>query len=205
MYEYCIIVFLFTYLFRDAIALMSLAENSSITMLKELPTSFACSTITSINAGTFLVSTYDNTRPIRTIDIHGKVNFIKHKCLPDKTYKMDKCACTYIPATKTLVLTDSEQHTVYLCDMTSQDGLEIRNNKIRSPRRACVGPYDTVYLCSQTKDSIVQLSERGDVLTSINVGMRYPYAVSFSRDGTRLVVANCAAGPKMIKLFQVAL
>ena len=76
----------------------------------------------------------------------------------------------------------------------------IKSDEIVTPRRVHAGPNGTVFVCSNATHAIVQISPRGDILMSHDVGM-YPYAVSLSGDGTRLVVAN---GHCKIKLFRVS-
>ena len=78
---------------------MSVSDDSSVTLVKMLPTSFKCFSISTLDADTFMVSTYDHKRPVRTIDVHGSEADFQHTLLPDKTYKLEQSACTYIPST----------------------------------------------------------------------------------------------------------
>jgi len=157
-----------------------------------------------MDADTFIVSTYFHERPVRTIDIQGNEGDIQHKLLPDKTYGPFSSACTYISSTNTLVFSDRFQHTVYVCDLTSGEGHVIKSDKIVRPRGVCAGPAGTVFVCSGVRDTIVQLSQDGEILMTHDVDMEFPYAVSLNRDGTRLVVSNNKEGQSMIKLFHVS-
>jgi len=179
------------------------ANDSVITLHKTLATSFFCGSISLLDTDTFVVSTIKDTRPVGTIDVHGNEGEIQHKLLPDKTYRSTwESCCAYIPSTKTVVLTDRDQHTVYMCDISSSNGRVIKNDKICSPRGVCAGPGGTVFVCNRDTDSVVQLSPHGDVLASHNVNVEIPYNVSVSKDNTRLILSN-AAGKTMIKLFSI--
>jgi len=179
---------------------MSVSEDSSVTMVKILPTSFTCFSISPMDADTFMVSTINHDRPFLSIDVHGNEGEFKHKLLPDKTYKINESACTYLPSTNTFVFVDKDQHTVYMCDMASGEGRVIKSDNIVKPKRVHAGPNGTVFVCSNATHAIVQISPRGDILISHDVEM-YPYAVSLSGDSTRLVVSN---GHFKIKLFRVS-
>jgi len=183
---------------------MSVSDDSSVTLVKRLPTSFLCFTLSPVDADTFMISTINHERPVRTIDVHGNEGDFKHKLLPDKTYKTDESTCTYIPSTNTCVFVERDQHTVYMCDITSGEGHVVTSDKIVTPRRVHAGPNDTVFVCSRGTHAIVQISPRGDILISHNVDMKFPYAVSLSRDGTRLAVSNSEIDNFKIKLFKVS-
>jgi len=182
---------------------MSVSENSTITMLKEITTTFRCDYISLLDVDTFMVGTYGHRPLICTIDVDGNEGEIQHKLLPDKTYKLGKSACAYIPSPETILFTDNDKHTVYMCDIKSGEGRVITNDTIRAPRGMCASSNGCVFVCSVNSDSIVQLSLRGDVLMTHDVGMYGPYAISVSTDGSRLVVSNGTHGQRKIKLFNI--
>jgi len=183
---------------------MSVSDDSSITLLKTLSKSFCCYSISSMDAYTFIVSTYWHERPVRTIDLQGNEGDIQHKMLPDKEYGQFRSACTYISSTNTLVFSDLYQDTVYMCDLTSGEGHVIKSDKIVEPAGVVAGPSGTVFVCSDGTGTLVQLSQDGEILMTHDVGMKWPYAVSLNRDGTRLVVSNRTDEKKKIKLFHVS-
>jgi len=189
---------------RCSIALMSVSDDSSITLLKTLPTSFCCDNISPMDTDTFIVSTYDHEPPVRTIDLQGNEGDIQHRQLPDKAYYIDESTCTYIPSTHTLVFSDRNQDTVYMCELTSGEGHVIKSDKIVGPRGVCAGPAGTVFVCSGDTNTLVQLSQDGEIVMTHDIGMELPFAVSLNRDGTRLVVSNNAEVQKTIKLFHVS-
>jgi len=193
-----------TCLRRNSIALMLVSEKSSITLHKTLTTSFACSTIALLDSDTFIVGTINHQHPVRTVSVQGQEGDIRHNLLPNQIYNKHKSSCTYVPCTKTVVFSDRGQDTVYMCDITSGEGRVIKTDKIHKPLRACAGPAGTVFVCSRATHSIVQLSHQGDVLMTNDVGMILPFAISLSRDGTRMAVSNSVGGQFMIKLFMVS-
>jgi len=157
-----------------------------------------------MDADTFIVSTYDHERPVCTVDLQGNEGEFQHKLLPDQAYGLFKSACNYISSTNTLVFCDRIQHTVYMCDLSSGEGHVIKSDKIVSPKDVCGGPAGTVFVCCTVTDTIVQLSQDGEILMTHDIGMVWPFAVSLNRDGTRLVVSNWPNKQHMIKLFHVS-
>jgi len=156
-----------------------------------------------MDADTFIVSTYDHERPVRTIDLQGNMGEVQHKLLPDKEYGLFYSACTYISSSNTLVFSDMDQDTVYMCDVASGEGHVIKSDKIVSPRGACAGPAGTVFVCSGATGTLVQLSQDGEILMTHDIDMESPYAVSLNRDCTRQVVSNSQEGQNIIKLFKL--
>jgi len=157
-----------------------------------------------MDADTFMFSTFYHERPVRTIDLQGNEGDIQHKLLPNKKYGQFKSACTYIFSTNTLVFSDWDQDTVYMCDLTSGEGHVIKNEEIVRPTRVCAEPAGTVFVCSEGTSTLVQVSQDGEILMTHDVDMEWPYAVSLNRDRTRLVVSNWTDEQNMIKLFHVS-
>jgi len=102
------------------------------------------------------------------------------------------------------VFVDRDQHTVYMCDITSGEGHVVKSDKTVQPMGVHAGPNGTVFACSWESQAIVQISPLGDILMSHYVDMWAPNAVSLSGDGTRLVVSNSHRGFYKIKLFMVS-
>jgi len=193
------ILFLFN---RNSIALLSVDNDSTITLVNTITTSFDCGSISHMHDDTFLVCTLEDRRTVRTIDTHGKEGDIEHLRIPDKTYSIGKSACCYIPTSQAIVFSDEEQGTVYICGTMSGKGHEATDVKIPGPKGVCAGPLGTAFVCS-SYTSIIQISQNGEVLKSHYIDMFYPRAVTVSKDGTRLVVATSTQGQKMIKLFRI--
>jgi len=183
---------------------MSVSRTNNISLVKTLTPSFVCFSIFPMEDERFLVSTVDHPRSVRTITVQGHEGEVQHAGLPDKTYKAADSMCTYIAEHKTLVFTDRQAHTVYMCNIESGRCQTVQSDKIKKPCGACPGNYGTVFVCSKDTNTLVQLSLRGEILMSHNVGMVFPLAVSLSTDGSRVAVSNCAKGQKMIKVFQMS-
>jgi len=173
------------FVFRTGLSLLSVAGNNSITLLKTISASFSCFSISLLDRDTFLVSTVDHQRPVRTIDVHGNEGDLQHKLLPEQSYKVDKSACTYIPSTKTLVFLDTEQQSLYMCEIMTGEGRVIKNDILQDAIAVCAGPNGSTFVCCVRSHLIMELSLLGDVLTSHQAGMLFPRTVSVSKDGTR--------------------
>ena len=180
-----------------------MSADNSITLLRTLPTSFHCYSISLLNADTFLVSTYGHKRPVRTVDINGKEGDIQHKHLPDKIYERGKSACAYIQSSNTIVFSDRTQHTLYMCDTTSGEGRLIKSDKIANARCICAGPSGSTFVCCTDTNLILKFSPRGDMQILHDVGIRVPLAVSVSEDGTRMAVSSRHERQAVLKLFLI--
>jgi len=183
---------------------MFVSKESNITVQNMFTTSFGCSTISPLEADTFIIGTANHPRPVRTITIQGKEGDIQHRLLTNGTYTEYNSACSYVPYTKTLVFSDEKRHTVHMYEITSGEGHVIKHDIMQCPTGVCAGPAGTVFVCSEDTHSIVQLSREGQVLMAYGVGMLYPHALSLSKDGTHLVVSNSHADNLKIKLFKIS-
>ncbi|KAH3870645.1 hypothetical protein DPMN_033833 [Dreissena polymorpha] len=152
-----------------------------------------------------VVSTYDDPRPARMISVDGVESDFEHSLtFPLKTYKGDESKCTYVQSKNTLVLTDRFAHTVFMFDTVNGTSRAVTNENIQEPRGACVGPGDTVLVCSENKNSIVHLTIDGKILGTYPVDMKFPYSICVSKDGTRLAVFNRCTGNTKLQLFKIS-
>ncbi|XP_052783091.1 uncharacterized protein LOC128219322 [Mya arenaria] len=186
-----------------AICLLKVCNGNTITLMKTLTISTYCFSICPLNDRTFVVSTWNDPRPARMIDMDGKVSDFNNVQFPEKTYMINESRGTYIPSINTVVLTARYANTVYLYNTVTGMETELKDRRIREPRDACVGPDGSIFVCSQKSNSIVQISPSGDILTSLNVDMRGPYTVAVSRDGSRMIVSNSLSGSMKLKLFNL--
>ncbi|XP_052785086.1 uncharacterized protein LOC128220646 [Mya arenaria] len=187
----------------QSICLLTVDSDNTITLKKTLTTSTSYNSICPLNDRTFVVSTWDDPRPARMIDVDGKESDFDNVKFPGKTYKCGESKCTYIQSRDTLVLIDKFARTVYMYNTVSGKGIEVKDGRIREPRGACVGNGDTVFVCSTDTNSVIQVSADGDILASCDVDMEYPFAVAASRDGSRMAVTNCLSGVRKLKLFKI--
>ncbi|KAH3804483.1 hypothetical protein DPMN_132770 [Dreissena polymorpha] len=150
-----------------------------------------------------VVSTYDNIRHARMISVDGVEADFQQVEFPKKTYTLDCSFSTYVQSKNTLVLTDRFAHTVYVYDTVNGTSRAVTNGNIQEPSGACVGPGDTVMVCSENMNSVVQLTADGDFLCTYPVDMKFPRSICVSRDKTRLAVSNTAIGHKKLQLYKI--
>ncbi|KAH3803762.1 uncharacterized protein LOC127834144 [Dreissena polymorpha] len=187
------------------VCLLSVSTDNTITLAKQINTTSNINSICCMSPSHMVVSTFDDPRPARMISVDGvELDFDHFLTFPMKTFKLGESTCTYIQSKNTLVLTDQLAHTVYMYDTVEGTSRAVTNENIQQPRGACVGPGDTVLLCSVTKNSIVQLSVDGTILGTYPVDMKFPYSICVSKDGTRLAVSNIFKGIKELHLYKIS-
>ncbi|XP_052783089.1 uncharacterized protein LOC128219321 [Mya arenaria] len=185
------------------VCLLTVGSDNTITLMKTLTTSTYCYSICPLNDRTFVVITMDDPRPVRFIDVDGKESDVDNVKFPGKTYTLDESRCTNLPFRDSLVLTDRFAHTVYMYNTVSGKITEVKDDRIREPTGACVGPDDSVFVCNENTNSVIPISPDGYILTSCEVDMKFLCAVAVSRDGSRMAVTNSAKGFKKLKLFKM--
>ncbi|KAH3803702.1 hypothetical protein DPMN_131969, partial [Dreissena polymorpha] len=186
------------------VCLLSVSTDNTITLTREIKTSSKFDTICCMSPSNMVVSTFDDPRPLRMISVDGvETDFDHSLTLPMKTYRIAESACTYVQSKNTLILTDQLAHTVYMNDPVNGTSRAVTNENIQEPRAACVGPGDSVLVCSMGKDSIVRLTIDGKILGTYPVDMECPCSICMSKDGTKLAVSNCSVGIKKLQLYKI--
>ncbi|KAH3803900.1 hypothetical protein DPMN_132171 [Dreissena polymorpha] len=185
--------------------LLSVSTDNTITLTREIKTSSLFCSICCMSPSNMVVSTYNDPRPARMISVDGVQSDFDHSLtFPMKTYKFGESTCSYVQSKNTLVLTDQLAHKVYMFDTVNGTFRVVTNENIQEPGGACVGPGDTVLVCSENKNSIVHLSVDGDILGTYPVDMKLPSSICVSKDGTRLAVSNNAIGIKKLHLYKIS-
>ncbi|KAH3804170.1 hypothetical protein DPMN_132452 [Dreissena polymorpha] len=110
-----------------------------------------------------VVSTHDELHHVRMISVDGLELDFEHLVFPTKNYKSDQSKCTYVQSKNTLVLTDRFAYTVFMYDTSKATPRAVTTENIQGPDSVCVGPSETVLVCSQNNHSIVHLSVNGDL------------------------------------------
>ncbi|XP_060598010.1 uncharacterized protein LOC132751789 [Ruditapes philippinarum] len=151
----------------------------------------------------FVLRSYDDPRPVRIVSMTGEehdfsINF------PNKSYSIDSSDCTYIKSRDKVVITDRDENTVNIYDIKTDTRVVVKDDQIQEPGGAAVGPSDTILLCCLKTDSIVQISQRGQILSSYKIDMEMPYKVCVSRDKSFLVVINKLSGNKKMLKFKLS-
>ncbi|XP_060578655.1 uncharacterized protein LOC132735691 [Ruditapes philippinarum] len=148
-----------------------------------------------------IVGTIEDQRPVRTVSLVGEEkNFINN--FQNKAYPVGASLCTYIKNSDKLVLTD--ENTVYIYDIKTNKKLKVKDEQIRKPSGAAVGPSDTILVCSNRTNSIVQVSQTGQILSSHRINMDSPYRACVSRDKAFLVVTNNDNGSRKMQKFEIS-
>ncbi|KAH3803575.1 uncharacterized protein LOC127834467 [Dreissena polymorpha] len=184
--------------------LLSVSTDNTITLTREITTSSQLYSICCMSQCNMVVSAIDDPRPARMLSVDGVESYFEHVTFPVKKYKPGESRCTYIQSKNTLVLIDQLAHTVYMYDTVNGTSRAVTSENIQEPRGACVGPGDTVLVCSENNNSIVHLSVDGNILGTYPVNMRHPYSICVSKDGTRLAVSNRFKGIRKLQLYKIS-
>ncbi|XP_060565599.1 uncharacterized protein LOC132724685 [Ruditapes philippinarum] len=147
----------------------------------------------------FVGGTINHSTPVRIISSTGEekdfnINF------PNKSYPVRTSACTYIRNSDKVVLTDRPEHTICIYDVKTNTRVVVKDDQIKDPCGVSIGPYDTILVCSNGTNSIVQISQTGQILSSYKIDMEYPYRACVSRDKSFLAITNsCTDYQAMLK------
>ncbi|KAH3815894.1 hypothetical protein DPMN_144430 [Dreissena polymorpha] len=189
---------------RKTVCLLSVSSDNVISLTRQINTSTNVFSICCMNPTTMVVSTYNDPRPVRMINQIGVESDFDRVLFNKKTYKRGWSTCTYVSSKNTLVLTDWYAHTVYMFDTAKGTSRAVTNDNIQNPHGACVGPGDTVLVCSTAKSSIVHITVDGDILCTYHVDMRRPYTLCMKNDGSRLVVSGFEKGMTKLMMYKLS-
>ncbi|KAH3801517.1 hypothetical protein DPMN_155170 [Dreissena polymorpha] len=187
-----------------AVCLLSVSTDNTITLTREIKTSSKFDSLCCMSPSHMVVSTMDNPRPARMLSLDGVENDFDHVVFPTKTYKANESLCTYVQSKNTLVLTDRNAHTVFLYDTVKGTSRAVTNENIQEPCGCCVGPGDTVLVCSENNNSIVHLSVDGKILGIYPVDMLFPRSICVSKNATRLAVSNSPKDAKKLQMYNIS-
>jgi DNA-binding beta-propeller fold protein YncE len=123
---------------------------------------------------------------------------------PNKSYPKGTSASTYIKGSDKVVITDRYEHAVYIYDTRTDTRVVVKDDQIQKPYGAAVGPSDNILVCSGKTNTIVQISQTGQILSSYKLEMKYPYKVCVSHDKSFLVVTNSVEGNMNMQKFKIS-
>ncbi|XP_060598194.1 uncharacterized protein LOC132751978 [Ruditapes philippinarum] len=151
----------------------------------------------------FVVATIDHSTPVRIISSTGEekdfnINF------PNKSYPLNTSAFTYIRSSDKVVLTDRYEHTVYIYDVKTNTRVVVKDDQIKEPFGVAVGSSNTILVCSNGTNSIVQISQTGQILSSYKIDMDYPRTICVSRDKSFLAITNSCNGKRKLQKFKIS-
>ncbi|XP_060564350.1 uncharacterized protein LOC132723610 [Ruditapes philippinarum] len=148
----------------------------------------------------FVGGTIDHSTPFRIISSTGEEKDFNIS-FPNKSYPLGTSACTYIRSSDKVVLTDRYEHTVYIYDVKTNTRVVVKDDQIKEPCGVAVGSSDTILVCSKGTNSIVQISQTGQILSSYKIDMELPRTICVSRDKSFLAVTGgCVGKIKLQKL-----
>ena len=171
-----------------------------LTKTISLPSYMNVDNITPFYNGSFVLSTFDDNKPVRIIDVNGVYTFFHFIAFPRQRYELDKCQCTFIASHNILAFTDCDENSVCIYNTQTGESMTVFDSKIEMPRGVCEGPNGSILVCCGS--SVVQLTPRGDVLTSVDVGMQLR-AVKVSKDWTQLAASSTEPGNHELRLFKI--
>ncbi|KAH3810575.1 hypothetical protein DPMN_138968 [Dreissena polymorpha] len=189
---------------KKVVLLLSVSKDNVIKLTRKIKTSSEFDSVCCMSPYHMVVSTRDDSRHARMLSVDGVESDFNKLVFAKKTYKAHGSKCTYIQSKNTLVLTDRKAHTVYLYDTLMGTFRAVTNEDIHIPIGACVGPGDTVLVCSASKHSIVHMSVKGEIIGTYPVDMRFPNSICVSKDGSSLAMSNCVEGIRKLQLYKLS-
>ena len=169
----------------------TLLKRSRFALLEVLSTSFQPSSISVLDARSFVVGTLEDFQHARIVDIEGHESTFQGVTFPDKTYAwLGLSTCTYIQDNNTLVVSDFMNDIVYLQNTTTGSCIEVKDSRIQKPGGVCPGPHGIVLVCCCSNNSVVKITGSGEILGSVHVDINIPRAIAVSQNGESLVVAG---------------
>ena len=159
--------------------------------------------ISLMNQSTFLVSTFQDRRPLRMVTMTGEEN--DFDLLPEREYDFNKSRATYIPTANTCVLTDAEDESITMFEVIGNCVIRniVKDERIKRPTVMCVCPKGNVFVCSTHTGYVVQLSPSGRVIGSYQIPMRYSLSICVSKDGAKMAISNSIDGVTMIQMYEL--
>lgn len=186
---------------------MSVERNSDISLVRTLKTSAQYVSIGLYDVDKFLVGALDDRRHARVIEVDGQESDFRKIDFPNKKYESFGSTVSFIPSTRSLIVTDRADEAINVYDVSSGRQTVFKDKRLQRPRKACAGPGKSVFVTSSTAGTIVHMTFFMGTMTILgcfDVGMQVPWAMSVSKDGRHLVVADRVADKKTtMKKFRI--
>lgn len=202
---------------RCSIAFLHVNKTNVIRLTRTVKTSALYYSICLMNEKTFLVSTYDNKLPVKTITMTGEEKeFTDMQFRPRDMFLFNHGAfkSTYIPNKHTAVFHNSRE--MYMFDTKKADTvkcvIKTKTDSFYEMCRkgrlvgVCLGPDDCCILLSSknTSTSVIdQWSPSGKHIGTVNLDMKDAHAICVSNDGKRLAVTSNTESYCKLKLFHL--
>lgn len=185
------------------LAFFNVSKTNQISLTRTIKASTSYVSISLMNETTFLVSTFDDKRPLRMITLTGEKKDFDD--LPENKYGFGQSRSTYIRNKGVAVLTDKSANTVYMYNVENEGITKkhiLKHGSIKQPRTVCEGYSDNLFLCSEATNNIVQVALSGKVIGIHKIDSN-PYTVCVSTDGKALAVTNGLGFDRKLQLFRI--
>ncbi|KAL4216702.1 hypothetical protein ACF0H5_024425 [Mactra antiquata] len=159
--------------------------------------------ISMMNNDNFVVSTVDHIKPFRIVSMSGDESEFNIKT-SSKKYPVSTNYCTFICDREILVQTDTEEDKIYIYNIESGENVMVQDKLVKSPCDVAVGPYDHVFVGSESTKCLVEITPGGRVLSSHQVDMYAPRYIAISKDKKLLAVSNARIGARKLSLYKIA-
>ncbi|KAL4216718.1 hypothetical protein ACF0H5_024441 [Mactra antiquata] len=182
---------------------LNVSKTNKLTVKRTCKMNAQYYSISMMNNENFVVSTVDHIKPFRIVSMSGHETDFNIKT-PSKKYPVGTNYCTFICDREILVQTDTEEDKIYIYNIESGENVMVNDKLVKSPCGVAVGPYDHVFVGSESTKCLVEITPGGRVLSSHQVDMWNPRYIAISKDKKLLAVSNSVIGAKKLSLYKIA-
>ncbi|KAL4216711.1 hypothetical protein ACF0H5_024434 [Mactra antiquata] len=184
------------------LGILNVSKTNKLTVKRTCEMNASYYSISMMNNDNFVVSTVDHIKPFRIVSISGDESEFNIKT-SSKKYPRDTNYCTFICDREILVQTDTDEDKIYIYNIESGENVTVSDKLVKSPCGVAVGPYDHVFVGSNSTKCLVEITPGGRVLSSHQVDMWYPRYIAISKDKKLLAVSNSAKGAVKLSLYKI--
>ncbi|XP_045201254.2 E3 ubiquitin/ISG15 ligase TRIM25-like [Mercenaria mercenaria] len=191
-------------LLTSSSSLVTVAVSNENDIMHEMVTDLKCKpySVSLFDGENLVVGRYGVQTPVSILSKTGTEKHLGIK-LPEKEWGIDDSRCTFDRNTRRLAITDRLEEKVYIYDTRNNDRIIITDERIREPGGVAFGPQDCVFVCSTGKDTVVQLSQFGEIIESLAVEMDLPTVMCISKSGTKLALSNSIQVGRKLQIYKI--
>ncbi|XP_052214378.1 uncharacterized protein LOC127833254 [Dreissena polymorpha] len=186
---------------EKSVFLLTVSSSNDIYLIIEIKISSNVFSACCMTPETMIVSTYDDSRPVRMLSLGGVETDFDHAVVPKK-FKLWGSKITYVKSNNMLVLTDRFANKVHMYNTMTRMCREVTDENLKEPRGVCVHG-NTVLVCSRLNNCIVHLTVDGNILGTYSVDLNGPYSICINSDETRLAVSGGETGNTKLLLYKM--
>lgn len=179
-----------------------ISKSNEITQEKSFSTRSKYYSISVKDNNHFVVSSYDDTKPVRIVSFCGEEQDLNID-FPEKKYILGGSGCTYIKSSDKIVVSDRYEDTVYIYDVHTNKRIVVKDDRIKEPIDVAIGPFGTIFVCSNRRHSVIQISPTGKIMSVQKLDMKCPRTLCVSNDKTKIAVSGNAKGQEKLQLFSI--